>query len=92
MERGDTWNWQGNQMAVPGRAWLNDQLNRTDSASGGYQAEMGHPVMGAPGVGDAGCFVVAWLLALVPLLRLGGAAAGLAAGEVNVSGMMRNVS
>lgn len=54
-------------MAVPGLDWLRARLDATDAVSGGYQAEMGHPVMGAAGFAMRAVFVVAWVLALGPL-------------------------
>ncbi len=40
-------------MAVPGLDWLRARLDTADAVSGGYQADMGHPVMGAAGVRHA---------------------------------------
>lgn len=54
-------------MAVPGLDWLRDRLDTTDAISGGYQAEMGHPVMGAAAFAMRAVFILAWLLALIPL-------------------------
>lgn len=59
-------------MAVPGLDWLRARLDTADAVSGGYQAEMGHPVMGAAGFAMRAVFVLAWLLAMVPLLAWAG--------------------
>ena len=54
-------------MALPGLDWLRARLDTTDAVSGGYQADMGHPVMGAAGFAMRALLILAWLLALIPL-------------------------
>lgn len=60
-------------MDVPGLDWLKDKLSRTDEISGGYQAKMGHPVARGAGFAMSAVYVLAWLVALIPLClwRLG---------------------
>ena len=54
-------------MALPGFQWLKRNLRSTDEVSGGYQAKMGHPVMGGAGFAMSVVYVGAWLLAIIPL-------------------------
>lgn len=54
-------------MSVPGLAWLNDRLNTTDQVSGGYRSEMANPVIAGAAFGMRLVFILAWLLALIPL-------------------------
>jgi len=46
---------------------MRERLDTTDAVAGGYQASMGHPGMGAAGFARRAIYVVAWLLALLPL-------------------------
>lgn len=54
-------------MKLPGIDWLRRNLAGVDVVSGGYHAKMGHPVEGGAGFQMSACFVVMWLVALVPL-------------------------
>ncbi|MGE3075257.1 MAG: hypothetical protein AB7N24_15990 [Dehalococcoidia bacterium] len=54
-------------MALPGLVWLRDRLNTGDAVSGGYQARVGHPMTAGPGCFMSLVFVLAWLIALIPL-------------------------
>ena len=60
-------------MGAPGFAWLKEKLRQTDEISGGYPGHMGHPVAGGAGFAMSAVYVLAWLLALIPLClwRLG---------------------
>jgi hypothetical protein len=54
-------------MSIPGLAWLTDRLNTTDQVSGGYRSEIGNPVAAGAGFGVRAVFILALLLALLPL-------------------------
>ena len=54
-------------MSVPGLDWLNGRFNTTDQVSGGYRSEMANPVTAGAAFGMRLVFILAWLLALLPL-------------------------
>ena len=55
-------------MNLPGTAWLQDRLDTAQAVGGGYERNMGSPVLAGAAFAMSALFVAVWLLALAPML------------------------
>jgi hypothetical protein len=56
---------------MPGTAWLQDRLD-TAQAVGGYERNMGSPMLSGAAFAMSAVFVAAWVVALAPMLVCAG--------------------
>jgi hypothetical protein len=53
---------------MPGTAWLQDRLVTAQAVGGGYERNMGSPMLSGAAFAISAVFVVAWVVALAPML------------------------
>ena len=55
-------------MKLPGTAWLQERLDTAQAVGGGYERNMGSPILAGAAFAMSVLFVVVWMVALAPML------------------------